>query len=149
VALATGLTDIKLAAVLPIWASRRGYALTAVWRDAKGSEWTQATGGPTDDGQHYRVEQHGAECPIDALPEAARAAVQAIADEDGVCILVARRVSAAVRTDPGAIPPLGPMEIERAYRSGVTVDYARLEEIKAMAFETLVPVELEQRIATE
>lgn len=147
VAIATGLSELKLAAVLPIWATRRGYALTALWRD--GSEWMQATGGPGEHGQTYMVERRGADLPTDALPEAARREIEAMAGEDGICVLVARGVSAMVQAEPGATPPLGPREIDQAYRSGVMVEYARLEEIKAMAFETLVPVELEHKIATE
>lgn len=149
IAFATGLADLKLAAVLPIWATRRGFALTALWREGRDAEWMLATGGPADDGQRYRVEQCGARCLIDVLPAGARAAIEAMGDEEGICILVARKISSAVPAEAGALPPLGPEEVERAYRSGVTVEYARLEEIKAMAFETLVPAELEQRIATE
>jgi len=73
------------------------------------------------------------------------------AGDGSLCLVLCHADPAAAPRDLGeGTRLLDPDDlIGRAYRASVTVRFAQLEEIKAMAFETLVPAEREGPIPTE
>jgi hypothetical protein len=167
VAIASDLVDLPLAGALPAWAGSRGFDCIVVWRDGSGStDWTVVASGKGREGRWLATRRCDGAAKLDHLlggsghpvfAEAISETAEKTNDchESICCVICFARSGGSDPVDIQAlIPAAGPGDADilidaamaAKYRYGVVVDFAQLEKIKDLAFETLLPVELEEPV---
>lgn len=142
VAMVSRMAHLTLTDVLPVWADKRGYDCLVLSRTVAGWRVVMSSG------QGAELELCIAQ--IQRLSEM-HVAWSAEAEKAEVVVVCLRRDEAhkPVAVPPGAMRIDVAGRIDQAYRHGLVVKLADLEELRDIAFRTLVPAEREAPIATE
>jgi hypothetical protein len=141
VAFAGGIAHQSLADVLPVWADQRGYGCAVLTREDE--DWRVVT--TAGRGQALELLIGRAASVSSLIPEAPKEAEQA------ACIVICWMPQTRPRLEP--ISPESRIGVaERAghaYRHGLLVSLRELEELRDIAFRTLIPIEREAPVSTE